>query len=266
MNDKEISKKITRFLKGDLNSEEIDQLWEEFLKDPELFSQFETELNLHNMFRKEKEDANTSAPKQSGVVRKLNNYKIWVYAAAAAVLLSLSLQLFSLQDGDLLQKSAIASIDVTEMMGADIFRGDEGTANELDISINVALAKALDEEFDEAISILENLLDEDLSAQQFGRVSLNLGILRYNKADYPRSVYHFQQVLDTESLPEFFEEKAWWFMGNAYLNINEPANAREAVFNAYTMDGRFASPALSLLKKLDVELGRIPVDEPDPAR
>ena len=266
MKDKEISRKITQYLKGDLNNEEIDQLWEEFLKDPELFSQFETELNLHDMFRKQKEEANRNSTHKSGVVRKLNNYKTWIYAAAAAVLLSLSLQLFSIQDGDLLQSSAIASIDVTEMMGADIFRGDEESVNDLDISINVALAKALDEEFDEAISILENLLDEDLSAQQFGRVSLNLGILRYNKADYQRSVYHFQQVLDTDSLPEFFEEKAWWFMGNAYLNINEPVNAREAVFNAYTMDGRFASPALNLLKKLDIELGRIPVDEPDPAR
>lgn len=264
MKDKEISQKITRFLNGDLNNEEIDQLWEEFLKNPELFSQFETEVNLHDMFRKEQAATSPDKKSEPGAIKKLQSYKIWLYSAAAAVLISVGLQLFSVQQGELLQRSALASIDVTEMMGADIFRGDEEVSNDLDISINVALAKALDEEFDEAISILENLLEEELSPQQFGRVSLNLGILSYNKADYQRSIYHFQQVLDTESLPEFFDEKAWWFLGNAYVNLNETENAREAVFNAYTMDGRFASPALSLLKKLDIELGRIPA-EPDPA-
>lgn len=266
MNEKEISRQITRFLKEELNNEEIDRLWEEFLKNPELFYQFETEVNLHELFRKENQ--NTLQPSQSrkGIVKTISRYRTWLYAAAAAVILSLGLQLFTMQDYGSLQSSAIASIEVTEMMGADIFRGEEAAVNDLDITINVALAKALEEEFDEAIRILEGLLNEELSDQQFGRVSLNLGILRYNQGAYTRSAYHFQKVIETDALPEFFEEKAWWFMGNAYLNVNQLEEARESVFNAYTMDGRFASPALSLLKKLDLELGRIPADDPAPAQ
>lgn len=255
MEEKEISKTFARFLKGELSNEEIDQLWEEFLKDPELFYRFETEVNLYHMFNEQRSAGETdSQQKSTAVIHSFKKYQKWIYAAAAAIILSIGLQLFSIDETDLLRNAAIASIDVTEMMGADVYRDDSERASDLDLNINLALAKALDDQFDEAQEILEYLLEEELSDIQSGKVHLNLGILNYNRADYREAVSAFAAVTVIETLPFYLEEKAWWFKGNAYLNLDEVELAREAVFNAYTLDGRFASPALALLKKLDIEL------------
>ena len=255
MEEKEISQAITRFLKGELNDEEIDQLWEEFLKDPELFYLFETEVNLYHMLKEQRSENESGF--QSGstaVIHSLKKYQKWIYAAAAVIILSIGLQLFTMDQTDLLRSQALASIDVTEMMGADVYRDDSERVSDIDININHALARALDNEFDEARATLESLLEEDLTEVQTGKVYLNLGILNYNRDQYRESISNFRVVTDVETLPFFVEEKAWWFMGNAYLNLDEIEPAREAVFNAYTLDGRFADPALALLKKLDLEL------------
>lgn len=254
MEEKEISQTITKFLRGELNNEEIDQLWEEFLKNPELFNQFETEVNLYYMFLEQRSSSESSSQNKTAVIHPFKKYQKWIYAAAAAIILSIGLQLFSIDETDMLRDAAIASIDVTEMMGADIYRDESEWASDLDLNINLALAKALDDRFDEAEEILEQLLREELSELQSGKVHLNLGILNYNKASYNEAISAFSAVTAIETIPFYLEEKAWWFKGNAYLNINEIQLAREAVFNAYTLDGRFASPALALLKKLDIEL------------
>jgi len=47
-----IQKKIHAFIGGRLNQHEIDELWIEFLKDPNWYDIFETELHLRSIARK----------------------------------------------------------------------------------------------------------------------------------------------------------------------------------------------------------------------
>lgn len=267
----EILKKIDRYIRGKLNQQEIDELWMIFLQHPETYKWFETELHLQSLIKKGKNpfadaEKSTGQSEPSDESRKTSNIRsirTWVMAAAASVLLVVGLQFFSMSEEESINKWALSSIDHTELMGADILRSDDEEAAEMDVLMNQALSAAYEEEFEEAIETFILLLEKEPSSLKKARIELNLGIIHYNLMDYEQAKQRFQSVLETDEIDPNFEEKAWWFLGNAQLNLQELSEARKAVFNAYSMDGRFQNPALALLKKLDVRLGYVPPDQLD---
>jgi hypothetical protein len=58
-------------------------------------------------------------------------------------------------------------------------------------------------------------------------------------------------------------EKAYWYLGNALINIGELEEARSAVYEAYKLEGIFRKPAFRLLKKLSSDLGNVDYEEFD---
>jgi len=46
MADRDIYIRIERYIKGELSQDEIDSLWIEFIRDPDMFNYFETYVNL----------------------------------------------------------------------------------------------------------------------------------------------------------------------------------------------------------------------------
>lgn len=261
MEDQNIIKEISRYIKGELGPAEIDELWVEFLKNPEYYNWFETELHLTKLAKDQNSgNIHPIENSKSGYSNSFQKYKKWALAAAAVLVVSIGLQIFSLSGDDVIYNQAIASIEYSEMAGADVYRSDENDANELDVIINQGLAYAYNGQEKRAIDTFENILNQNPTNQQRAKAEMNLGILFYNSGDYSEAAAHFNSITENEEVNMFFEEKAWWFLGNAYINLRELAEARQAVFNAYTLDGRYQSPALSLLKKLDMELGIISED------
>lgn len=250
----ELLKSIDKYIKGELNQDEIDELWIEFLRNPEVFSYFETEIHLQSLVRKGKKPesfGNDGAGKSQSNIRL---FKAWFVAAAAAVLIAVGLQFFAMEPNQSGNQLALGSINQTEMIGSDVYRSDEERRSDIDIQINEALAAAYEDETNEAIRKFRALLSQSLDENQQVRVELNLGILLYNQEDYESAVNHFQSVTQIQNVNESFIEKGWWFLGNSLLNIGNIEDAREAVFNAYSMNGRFQNSALALLKKLDQQL------------
>lgn len=256
-----ILEQIDLYIRGKLSQDEIDELWKTFLKHPEYYDWFETEVHLRDLIREGKKPGFNSSGEESGNVSKKYGFKGWLYAAAAAVVLALGLQFFSLQHQDSLPSLAEAEINQTELMGADVLRSNTETDDDLNVAINNALATAYEGETEEAIEEFKEILNESLSDEQRGRVEMNLGILYYNDGRFETARDYFQSVALKENLPDYVLEKAWWFLGNTYLNIEELRNAREAVFNAYSLNGKYQTAALALLKKLDRRLGNIPKEE-----
>lgn len=254
MTEKEISQKITQYLNGQLTDQEIDALWEEFLKNPLMFELFETELNLHDLFQNKKYKP---GPTSQSVSRSpMRRYKKWIFAAAAAVLISIGLQYFSMSGEYPISDLALNSIEATEMIGADVFRDEREVAEDINLAINNSLANALKNESEEARSILLDLLPKDLNTEQAARVYLNLGILEYNKQGYSSSVERFNHLLEISDLPIYFKEKAYWFSGNALINLRQYQAARESIYNAYILDGKYREAAETLLRRLDMELNK----------
>lgn len=259
----QLLEKIDRYIEGELSQDEIDDLWKEFLKHPEWYSWFETELHLKSLIKKGKKprfqtvDESSASANQSGIQK----YSGWIYAAAAAVILAIGLQFFSFEQGEPLPSLALAEIEQSNLIGADVLRSDDRSADNLDVAINDALATAYEGELALAIEQFRELLHQSPNNQQKVRIEMNLGILFYNSGDYESAKSHFQSIINIENIEDYQTEKSWWFLGHVYLNLDEPRAAREAVFNAYSMNGRYQSATLSLLKQLDERLGNIPPEE-----
>lgn len=257
----QLLEQIDQYIRGELSQDEIDELWKQFLQHPEWYDWFETELHLRSLIKKGKRpNFNTNDPVNRGGNSSFKKYRGWIYAAAAAVLLAIGLQFFSYEQAEPVSDFALAEIDQSNLIGADVLRTEDGPAEELDVAINEALATAYEGETAEAIAEFQELLTQSPNNQQQVRIEMNLGILFYNSGEYESARTHFRSITEIENIEDYQKEKAWWFLGNALLNVDEPRAAREAVFNAYSMDGRYQSAALSLLKKLDIRLGNIPSD------
>lgn len=265
MNDQEkikLQQKIDLYIKGELSQKEIDGLWKQFLKHPEWYDWFETEVHLRSLIKKQKKpnftkEGNSSDSSQSS----FGDYKVWFYAAAAAVIMAISLQFFSFEQQEPIPGLALTEIEQSNLRGAEVLRSVDTPTENLDVAINEALATAYDGETEEAIRQFQDLLSQSPNNQQQARIEMNLGILFYNSGEYESARTHFQSILEIEGIKDYQVEKSWWFLGNALLNLDQPQEAREAVFNAYSMDGRYQSAALSLLKKLDKRLGNISSEE-----
>lgn len=260
-----ILEKIDLYIQGKLSQDEIDELWKIFLKHPEYYNWLETEVHLRSLIRKGKKprfDPETGGPSNPSTI---HSYKGWFYAAAAAVVLALGLQFFSLQQPGSVPGLAVAEIEQSHLMGADVLRSGSEPNESINIAINNALATAYAGETARAIQQFKDILNQSPSEQQRARVEMNLGILMYNEGHYESAKTHFKSVTEIEVLEDHQKEKSWWFLGNAYLNLDQPGKAREAVFNAYSLNGQFQAAALALLKKLDLRLGKIPSEE-EPAR
>lgn len=267
MNEQEkiqVLEKIEQYIQGELSQGEIDDLWILFIQNPEWYDWFETELHLRSLIKKGKKptfyDAADEQP--SGSAQSIiKGYRGWIYAAAAAVILAIGLQFFSFEQDEPIQSFALAEIEQSNLIGADVLRSGDSTAENLNVSVNNAIAAAYDGETAEAIEQFQDLLNEPLNNQEQARIEMNLGILFYNSGDYESARNHFQSITGMENIEDYQKEKSWWFLGNTLLNLDEPRAAREAIFNAYSMNGGFQSQARSLLKKLDVRLGNIRAEE-----
>lgn len=260
MNDQEkieLQQTIDQYIKGELSQDEIDELWIEFLKQPEWYDWFETQVHLSSLIKKGKRPSFTKGENPSDATQSSIDYKVWFYAAAAAVILAISLQFFTFEQQQPIPSLALTEIEQSNLIGADVLRSTDTPAENLDVAINDALATAYNGETEEAIEQFQELLNESPNNTQQVRIEMNLGILFYNSGNFESAKNHFQSITEMDGIEDYEEEKSWWFLGNVLLNLNHPRQAREAVFNAYSMDGQYQSEALALLKKLDRRLGNI---------
>lgn len=244
---------IESYINGTLSEKEIDELWMEFFKNPELHDYFIMELHLQDMRRKGEIPPGLKKRGEDKVTERLEIYHVWRYAAAAVVFLVAIMQLFQFigvsEQG--LVTPPFAHIDRSELAGADIQRSANNLVPAADVSINEGLAFAYEGNADLAIQTFERLLERELSAEQQAMVSLNLGILFYNKGDYQEAVAAFSSVTRLEDVQGSLTEKGWWFLGNSLLQTGDIVGAKEAVRHTNSLNGRFQNEATELLGKLE---------------
>ncbi len=246
MTDIEISRQITRYIHGELNDEEEDQLWVEFLKDQQRFRQFETELNLYDLFKNKGYSLNKSDIKSE----KPKNKTSWLFAIAAVALMALSIYIFNVRDAGI-EDLAVSQIELSEMLGSDVYRDDHSSVTDIDYEINSALASALEGNLDGAYQILSSLDIDSLSASQQQRVRFNQGIISYNQGNYHLSVTNFSELTGSESIPEYLRENALWYKSNGYLKLQDETNASETLRQVIEMNSQHAEEAGEILNRMD---------------
>ncbi|WP_340104040.1 tetratricopeptide repeat protein [Rhodohalobacter sp. 8-1] len=252
MTEKEISRQITRYINGELSDHEEDQLWIEFLKNPKNYELFETELNLTDLYRNK--NFRIDGPDDQNQVNEPNRpYTTWAFSVAAVLLLSAMLYIFSSQTNGEPESFAISEIELTQMLGSDIYRDESPDVVQLDQQINRSLSLALNGDTQQSSEILSDLLTGSITDLQEIRILYNLGILAYNDKRFEKSLNHFSHVieLNTPETPDFIYEKSQWYIANIYLKQRLVDKAVQTLNRLASGSGLHATDAEMVLSRLE---------------
>lgn len=248
----DIRRKIDAYIKGRLGENEIQDLWYEFAKDPELLDLLELEVNLKELIERESGtiDNNEPAP-----VRKLPKWT-WHAAAAAAIILVALVQFFRVDSSVNLDQLVVQNIEPSQIETSNAVRDAKDlritTADSL---LNLGFQAFLSGNDDRALDLYEEVIANYNEEPYGSKAYLNKGIIHYNEFEFQIAIHSFEQALEHVEDSRMITEKAYWYLGNALVNIGELEDARVAVTKTYQLDGVFRSPAFRLLKKLNQELG-----------
>ncbi|HLR32270.1 MAG TPA: hypothetical protein VK074_07265, partial [Fodinibius sp.] len=106
-----------------------------------------------------------------------------------------------------------------------------------------AITFANDGNITKAVTLLEQKLQETEGIEEKARIDITLGSLMYNHKQYAKAIDHFGRVIEKEKqqpgLDVLMLEKAHWYRGNAYLQIERITKAERDIKRAYDYNGAY---------------------------
>jgi tetratricopeptide (TPR) repeat protein len=236
----ELEKKIDQYVGGNLNEEEIDELWSEVIFDDYYYDYMKTVASLKGLADGEKK-SNVHFLSRSSTLQ-------WV-AAAAVVIIASGLILFNVYDEQQYNVQPINSIEL------DYYRSAEGFTESTDVSeiIMSVISEANRGNIAAAISIVENSIN-DISSQE-GKAELlaTAGSIYYNEGMYLEATEYFERSLDYEIENVIIQEQNYWYLGNAYFQLNRIEEARSTLEKAYQLNGAYSRVAERYIQALASE-------------
>lgn len=250
MSKKEIMKKITRYIRGKLNRQEADELWEEFLKNPEYYELFETELHLHEL-------GNRQSCSRNDISESVKNHpafflrKEFLLPVAAFLIFCFGIIAY-INSGKSIDAASLAfdHIEVKEILGAEVQRSENSTEGNLNVDINRGVAAAYQKNYEDAVLIFKNLVEQNIDPPVKSRIFYNLGILNYNQKLFKNASNYFEEVDLIQLESNNLAEKLLWFKAHTYLQIQDPVNSVRSLDSLIQMDGNFSSEAQDLKLKI----------------
>jgi tetratricopeptide (TPR) repeat protein len=262
--DLELEKQIDAYVMGKLTEEEAQELWEKLLKNPEYIELLNTELGVKSILDKRSasnSDTDTPNAEEANILYTIQKYKNWVVAAATVAVLVVAVNILQVDTNQNLKDLSLKEINTREnLSSAQIMRSQKAELTPADSLLNKGFEAAVAGDINKALQtyneIIEKYGDQPAAVQAY----LNKGIIQYNSGDFEEAINSFDAVLDNVEEKPIVKEKAYWYLGNAYLNTDSLSEARDAIHSAFSMDGIYRKPAFRLLRKLDYELGNIDFD------
>lgn len=235
---KDLEEQIDLYVNGKLNKDQIDELWGNLIQDDYYLDYLKSVVNLKSVLENKHKTHSTS--------KILSFKKVAQYAAAAAVILIASVvTIFNINSTESLGVSPIDTI------GLDVVRDvsgiSEAVSNEV---IRRALKLASEGESEEAIQLLQKELETATDPQLIADISLSLGSIRYNSGEYLTSVRDFRNVTAQTDIEVLTLEKGYWFLGNAYFQLDRLEEAETAFQKAYDLNGAYSRIAKTYVDAL----------------
>jgi len=262
--DLELEKQIDAYIKGKLTEEEAQKLWVKLLQRPDYIDLLDTELGLQSILQNrnlEPQNENHSSAEENNIIYSLKQSKKWIAAAAAVAILVVAVNILQVDTKQQLGELALKDINIAEnLSSAQILRSQKTELMPSDSLLNHGFKAAISGDIDKALKMYNKIIEEYGDKPVAVQAYLNKGIIQYNSGSFGESISSFQAVLKKVEQKPVVEEKAYWYMGNAYINIEKLEEARKAIHKTYAMDGIYRKPAFRLLKKLDHELGNVDFD------
>lgn len=237
-NKKDVEDKIQKYVNGQLSAAEIEELWAELIQDEYHLDYLKSVANIKAVVEKEEEKSN---------VIQLRRY--WSYAAAAVVAMLIAV-LSILNYSELTTSSTVKPVSKIEL---DYYRSAEGVLNNNKDSriILDAIKLANKGKFEEAVSLLKNELRQAQDPKWISEINLNLGSLYYNNGNYDQAISYYTDIIDyKDDINVLTLEKAYWYLGNTYFQLDELDKAKSNIQKAYALNGAYRRVARSYLDAL----------------
>lgn len=257
--DLDLEKQIDAYIKGHLSEQESEELWKALLVRPDYIELLETELYIKRIIE-EQDSAGHEGPKpvnkKSRSKRRFRSTWKWMAAAASVAILIISISYMQAEKEKSLQELLLGEINVVENLASpEVMRSRETEITGIDSLLNLGFKAAISGDVEKAVDYYNNVIENYANAPNVSMAHLNLGIIYYNRGNYQEASIAFENAIAKIGDDRILEEKANWYLGNSYVNMDRLKDGREAILNTYRMDGIYKNPAERLLKKLDEELG-----------
>lgn len=256
--DLNLEKQIDAYIKGRLDKSEADELWITLLKRPDYIDLLETELSIKLIIeeqlregRKKSEGAKVTSISQNPLIQSWK----WLSAAAAVAILVIAINFLQGDSSQTIRQLALGDINMVENLAApEVVRSQKTDISAVDSLLNIGFKAAISGDMAKALSIYKEVIANYPNTPAVAMAHLNLGIIEYNAESYDAASAAFRDAIKRVEDNPVLEEKAYWYLGNTFINLGQLEEARDAIKGAYSMDGIYRKPALRLLQKLDDEL------------
>lgn len=234
-NKNDIERKIDQYLNGQLSEEEIDELWTEIVQHQEYVDYLNTTANLKEVV----------AEKESVPL-----HRNWMYAAAAVVVLLIAiigtLQIVNFSGST----SEVAPVERIEL---DYYRSTNSAAAEdnRDKVIRTAIELYNKNRFEEAVTLLSKERNTATDVSWIAELDITLGTFHYNEDKFEEAAYYFNDVIKYKDNVDILTlEKAYWYLGNSYLQMNKLVKAEGIMKKAFELNGAYSRVAKSFLNAI----------------
>lgn len=230
----DIEQRIDQYINGELSANEIDELWVEIVQNPEYMNYLNTMTNLKEVVKDEK---------QPGL------RKVWMYAAAAVIVLLLAVV------GTLrfMNPENPASVEPISSIELDYYRSTDAglNASDRDKIIRNAIELYNQDRFDEAVTLLKEEREKTEDTNWISELNMTLGTIHYNEDKFQEAAAYFSEIITYKGQIDLLVlEKAYWYLGNSYLQMDRMLKAEEMMKKAYALNGAYSRVAKSFLDAL----------------
>jgi TolA-binding protein len=254
-----LEKKIDAYIKGFLSEEEVQKLWTELLQHPAYIDYLKTEIDIARFYQSEKaqnpklsagdnDDLGQQKGQQPGSKKKMNWW--WVSIAAAVILLVIGVNIFLSPHQKDIHQWARSRIGIAENLASAPVTRSTVRIPSSDSLLNAGFKAAIDGKTKKAMNTYRKTLKKYDDSDLVAKANLNLGILQYNDSKYKASIHHFSAAIGQAGKLELLKERAYWYMGNAYIHIHQLKQARSAVYNAHSIGKIYKNEEYKLLNRL----------------
>lgn len=252
---KTLEKKIDAYIKGNLSGDQADALWIELLGQPAYIDYLKTEMVLSHIYQSQKSEnlellkKNKNQEKTKSASKEKNRW--WWYSAAAAVILAVVLtSVFTINRRANIHQWASQKIELgTTLASAPLTRAVKQIPSP-DSLLNTGFKAAIDGNIAKAMEAFHLAVKEYDSTKTAAKATFNIAILQYNKTNYKSSIQYFDKAITHADSLNLLKERAYWYMGNAYINTGKLKKARKAISNAYSIGKIYSKKETELLKRL----------------
>jgi len=245
MQEIEIIKKIDAYVKGKLSPEEIEDLWVEFLKNPEYLSYLDTATNLNAVIQKDAKGKKGNTNHISG-----KGYGKWI-TLAASLLIIVGIVSFFILNKHQSQIESIAYINKTEFESSSVLRSTNEHLSEIKQLLNKGYHQSINEHYNQAFQTYRQIVQKYDTGLTVSKAYLNMGIIHYNNDNFQKAITSFDHAIKANETNSIIKEKAYWYKGNALIQLKKYNQALKAIQQVYNLNGLYRKPAADLLSKLD---------------